>query len=279
MDTENMLSELNKFTRREHTADEVYMFDIILCDNDVDRDFEAFSDKSLKKLCELFVGKTGIFDHNPKGSNQTARIFHTELVTDENRTTKLNTPYTALKACGYMVRTDSNSDLIKEIDAGIKKEVSISCSAGSKTCSICGADLKKSHCSHVKGRTYGGKLCYSVINDISDAYEWSFVAVPAQVNAGITKKFSEFERNQAVSHQENQIADEVTKGLKEDIVKFMFLKSGADYSVISDAVSKMSMEELLSLRKELGATVSKTIPKKPQLIPEKQVQELSDYRI
>ena len=203
----------------------------------------------------------------------------TELVTDENRTTKLNTPYTALKACGYMVRTDSNSDLIKEIDAGIKKEVSISCSAGSKTCSICGADLKKSHCSHVKGRTYGGKLCYSVINDISDAYEWSFVAVPAQVNAGITKKFSEFERNQVVSHQENRIADEVTKGLKEDIVKFMFLKSGADYSVISNAVSKMSMEELLSLRKELCTTVSKTIPKKPQLIPEKQAQELSDYRI
>ena len=105
------------------------------------------------------------------------------------------------------------------------------------------------------------------------------MAVPAQVNAGITKKFSEFERNQAVSHQENQIADEVTKGLKEDIVKFMFLKSGADYSVISNAVSKMSMEELLSLRKELCTTVSKTIPKKPQLIPEKQVQELSDYRI
>ena len=274
-----MLEKLNRFTRREHTEDEVYIFDVILCDNDVDRDFEAFSDKALKKLCELFVGKTGIFDHNPKGSNQTARIFHTELVTDENRTTKLNTPYTALKACGYMVRTDSNSDLIKEIDAGIKKEVSISCSAGSKTCSICGADLKKSHCSHVKGRTYGGKLCYSVINDISDAYEWSFVAVPAQVNAGITKKFSEFERNQAVSHQENRIADEVTKGLKEDIVKFMFLKSGADYSVISNAVSKMSMEELLSLRKELCTTVSKTIPKKPQLIPEKQAQELSDYRI
>lgn len=279
MDTENMLSELNKFTRREHTADEVYMFDIILCDNDVDRDFEAFSEKSLKKLCELFVGKTGIFDHNPKGSNQTARIFHTELVTDENRTTKLNTPYTALKACGYMVRTDSNSDLIKEIDAGIKKEVSISCSAGSKTCSICGADLKKSHCSHVKGRTYGGKLCYSVINDISDAYEWSFVAVPAQVNAGITKKFGDLAENQVNSQEANQIADEVTKGLKEDIVKFMFLKSGADYSVISNAVSKMSMEELLSLRKELCTTVSKTIPKKPQLIPEKQAQELSDYRI
>lgn len=279
MDTENMLSELNKFTRREHTADEVYMFDIILCDNDVDRDFEAFSDKSLKKLCELFVGKTGIFDHNPKGSNQTARIFHTELVTDENRNTKLNTPYTALKACGYMVRTDSNSDLIKEIDAGIKKEVSISCSAGSKTCSICGADLKKSHCSHVKGRTYGGKLCYSIINDISDAYEWSFVAVPAQVNAGITKKFGDLVENQVNSQELNQIADEVTKGLKEDIVKFMFLKSGADYSVISNAVSKMSMEELLSLRKELCTTVSKTIPKKPQLIPEKQAQELSDYRI
>lgn len=279
MDKENMLTELNKFTRREHTADEVYMFDVILCDNDVDRDFEAFSENSLRKLCELFVGKTGIFDHNPKGSNQTARIFHTELVTDENRKTKLNTPYTALKACGYMVRTDSNSDLIKEIDAGIKKEVSISCSAGSKTCSICGADLKKSHCSHVKGKTYSGKLCYSIINDISDAYEWSFVAVPAQVNAGITKKFGDIAENQAVSQQENKMIEMIAKSLEHDIIKLMFLKSGADYSVISNAVSKMSLSEMFLLREELCAEVSKTVPKKSQLVTEKQKQELSDYRI
>ena len=34
---------------------------------------------------------------------------------------------------------------------------------------------------------YGGKLCCGELSDPYDAYEWSFVAVPAQKNAGVTK--------------------------------------------------------------------------------------------
>ena len=33
-----------------------------------------------------------------------------------------------------------------------------------------------------------------ILDDITDAYEWSFVAVPAQVNAGVTKRFTDSER-------------------------------------------------------------------------------------
>ena len=47
-----------------------------------------------------------------------------------------------------MVRTDANRDLIREIDGGIKKEVSISCAAASQTCSVCGSDRRNSPCSH-----------------------------------------------------------------------------------------------------------------------------------
>ena len=46
------------------------------------RDFEVFDLKCLYELKELFLGKTGIFDHDPKGSNQTSRIFFTEVVRD-----------------------------------------------------------------------------------------------------------------------------------------------------------------------------------------------------
>ncbi len=82
MEENNKLEKLNRFTRREHTADEVYIFDVVLCDNEVDRDGERFSVEALKKLKELFVGKTGISDHEAKSSGQTARIFDTELVSD-----------------------------------------------------------------------------------------------------------------------------------------------------------------------------------------------------
>ncbi|MBQ7981825.1 MAG: hypothetical protein IJ305_09510 [Oscillospiraceae bacterium] len=190
MDENTLLEHLNKFTRKELTAEEVYIFPVTLCDNEIDRDNERFSVKALEEMSEKFVGVTGIFDHNPKGENQTARIFLTEVV-KADRSNSLGETYTYLKGYAYMVRTDSNADLIREIDGGIKKEVSVSCSAEKQTCSICGADRRVKPCRHVKGRRYDGKRCFFTLENISDAYEWSFVAVPAQPCAGVTKSFDE----------------------------------------------------------------------------------------
>ena len=42
-------------------------------------------------------------------------------------------------------------------------------------------------CTHKKGEVYGSKLCCGELVNPYDAYEWSFVAVPSQKRAGITK--------------------------------------------------------------------------------------------
>ncbi|MEM1484353.1 hypothetical protein V6615_05665 [Oscillospiraceae bacterium PP1C4] len=185
--TEEQLTKINQFSRRELTADEVYVFSLVLCDNEVDRDFERFPIESLKILAELFVGKTGIFDHNPKGENQTSRIFETRVEFDENHLTTTGEGYCALRAWAYMVRCDKNADLILEIEAGIKKEVSVGCAVERVECSICGADVRTNPCAHEAGKTYGGVLCGHELVNPTDAYEWSFVAVPAQKQAGVTK--------------------------------------------------------------------------------------------
>ncbi len=145
--------------------------------------------RALDKLAKLFIGKTGIFDHDPKGEKQTARIFDTHIKSFDGRLTSDGKPYLALCASAYMVRTGANADLIKEISGGIKKEVSVSCAVARQICSVCGADRNKSACAHIKGRQYGEKLCYVTLDEPTDAYEWSFVAVPAQVNAGVTKHY------------------------------------------------------------------------------------------
>ena len=121
MDNE-ILDKINKFTRRPLSADEVYVFSVVLCDNDIDRDCERFSDEALGELKEKFVGRTGIFDHQPSTANQTARIFETEVEELPDRVTKTGEPYKRLKAGAYMVRTDENRDLIAEIDGGIKRK-------------------------------------------------------------------------------------------------------------------------------------------------------------
>ena len=73
--TPQELELINNYTVKPLSADEVYTFGIVLCDNEIDRDFERFDIPALEKLAELFVGKTGIFDHSMSGRDQTARIF------------------------------------------------------------------------------------------------------------------------------------------------------------------------------------------------------------
>lgn len=197
--TEEDMKKINRFTRRSLTAEEVYCFHVILCDNEIDRDYESFTVEALHKLAELFIGKTGIFNHDPKGENQTARIYDTQVLTEEGKLTQAGEVYTYLFAKAYMVRSQKNADLILDIDAGIKKEVSVDCSVASVTCSVCGTNLREKRCEHTHGAKYNNKLCYSVLGDPTDAYEWSFVAVPAQKNAGVTKRYSE---RQGVSRKE-----------------------------------------------------------------------------
>lgn len=191
--TEQDMETINKFTRRKLTAQEVYVFPVVLCDNEIDRDGERFTTRALHTLSGLFVGKTGIFDHNPKGHNQTARIFETAVEEDPERTTCAGEPYRRLKARAYMVRTKANADLILEIDGGIKKEVSVGCAVAKAACSVCGKDPRHDPCGHRPGETYGEVKCCVELDEPTDAYEWSFVAVPAQVGAGVVKSYRERE--------------------------------------------------------------------------------------
>lgn len=186
--TDEDFTEIQKFTLNSNIEkDKLFVFKVILCDNEVDRDFENFSTNALYGLAKLFTGTTGIMDHSMKSEHQLARIFNTEVVVNSEKLTSYGEQYAQLIAKAYMVRTNSNQDLITEIEAGIKKEVSVSCALGSSRCSICGRERRTERCEHIGGQEYDGKLCYSTLDDPRDAYEFSFVAVPAQRAAGTSK--------------------------------------------------------------------------------------------
>ena len=65
--------------------------------------------------------------------------------------------------------------------------MSVGCAVERSVCSICGADRRNGQCGHRKGERYDGALCFTRLMGASDAYEFSFVAVPAQPAAGIVK--------------------------------------------------------------------------------------------
>lgn len=191
------LALINQLARKELKAEEVYTFSVRLCDDQVDRDFERFSPQTLEELAGLFVGKSGIFDHQWSARGQSARIYKTEVIREPEKITLAGDGYCWLKGYAYMVRTEANQDLIAEIEGGIKKEISVGCAVNRSTCSICGSVAGS--CGHRRGQTYDGRLCFFNLEEPADAYEWSFVAVPAQRKAGVVKTMrlpQEFDQDQ-----------------------------------------------------------------------------------
>lgn len=157
-------------------AEELFVFPLVLATDSVDRDGERFTAATLRELAPMFLGKTGIFDHEWSAHGQTARLFECEVVE--------NGGVTELRGRAYMLR-EGNETLVREIEAGIKREVSVGCAVKQRRCSICG-DVSGA-CAHKPGRRYGGELCVRELIGAADAYEWSFVAVPAQTLAGVRK--------------------------------------------------------------------------------------------
>ena len=157
---------INQYTRRPFTEQEVYTFSVVLCDNEIDRDFERFSVEALHTLSRLFLGKTGIFDHNMKTGNQAARIYDTAMETMEGKMTSFGEPYTRLVAKAYLPRCEKNTDLIMEIESGMKKEVSVGCAVAERICSVCGANQSFAPCNHKQGKDYvlAGEKKYSTFS-------------------------------------------------------------------------------------------------------------------
>ena len=185
---------INKYSIKELKPEDVFCFSVILCDNEVDRDTERFTDTSLEKLAKLFVGKTGVLDHRWSSEKQVARLYKCQ--TEEfNEKTTMGELKKVLRGSAYMLRTDATIPIVEAIEGGIVKEVSVSCAMSACNCSICGKALKldwrtwtyQCETGHIKGQEYEGKRCVGDLVDPKEAYEFSFVAVPSQRGAGVTK--------------------------------------------------------------------------------------------
>ncbi len=258
------LACINALAKAELTAEQVYVFELRLCDNEVDRDFERFDNEALERLGELFVGKSGIFDHQWSARGQTARIFRTEVVREPAVRTQAGDGYRWLKGWAYLLRTEENAGLIAEIEGGIKKEVSVGCSAGRSVCSVCGAE--DGDCGHVPGQTYDGGVCFRELKDIRDAYEWSFVAVPAQRAAGVLKRFGQEREGDRTLRKEAELGRKYLQALRREVVRLaMLADDGLDGGVFARAAERMEEPELLELRRAYEARAAKRFPAPVQL--------------
>ena len=248
------LQKINALAKGTLTAEQVYVFSVRLCDDQVDRDFERFDTEALPVLAKLFVGKSSIVDHKWSAGSQLARIFDTEILTEDG--------VTGIKAWAYIRRGGAGDEWIADIEAGIKKEVSVGCAMGRSDCSVCGGEYGS--CGHRKGEYYEGQLCCAILRDPVDAYEFSFVAVPAQREAGVLKGMGrqrclkELAEEFGVQEEYRglwklaRMGQQYQKQLSDEVVRLgLMLGLKVAEPVLRSAAEKLSGAELVELRNAL----------------------------
>ena len=263
------LEAINGQTKAQMTAEQVYAFSLRLCDDQPDRDWERFETGALPALAKLFVGKTGIVDHRWSAENQVARIFETQVVKDEG--------VSYIKAWAYIRRGKNNDEIIADIEAGIKKEVSIGCAMGRCVCSVCGSEYGS--CGHVKGEVYDGQVCCGILKEPMDAYEFSFVAVPAQPHAGVLKGMGAGKRSlkelaeefgiqgeYRTLFKEAELGRQYAAQIRDDVVRLcLSLELGAEEPVLRGIVKTAASEDLLQLKAALENRLAESMPMVTQL--------------
>ena len=269
MPTAIQLEAINAQAKAKLADDQVYVFSLRLCDDRIDRDFERFDTAALPGLAKLFIGKTGICDHKWSTDAQVARIFATEVVKKEG--------FSYIKAWAYIRKGGRADEVIADIEAGIKKEVSVGCAMGYSICSICGSEYGT--CGHHKGEHYDGQLCCAILKEPVDAYEFSFVAVPAQKDAGVLKgmgrgnrKLGELAEEFGIQGEyralfkEAELGRQYRKQIQDDVVRLcLCLELGVEEPVLRAIVEKAGAEDLLKMQKALDERLMESMPAMCQL--------------
>jgi hypothetical protein len=139
-------------------------------------------------------------------------------------------------------------------------------------CSICGEELRR--CAHKKGERYGGKLCFASLEEPTDAYEFSFVAIPAQPGAGVIKR----KKGRANDSAQAAYLAELER-LAEDgrIYRAQLLEKtlragaaalpGLERELLGKMCGNLATKQLDRLRETLEESAAKALPLRLQLAP------------
>ena len=267
--TAAQLEAINALAKTRLNGEQVYVFSLRLCDDQIDRDGERFDTGALPGLAKLFLGKTGILDHRWSTENQVARIFETQVVKEKDES--------YIRAWAYIRRGGKNDELIADIEAGIKKEVSVGCAMAQAVCSVCGSEYGT--CGHVKGERYDGQVCAVILKEPVDAYEFSFVAVPAQREAGVMKGMGAAVslKELAAEHgaqaeyraltKEAELGRRYRKDLEDGVVRLgLALELGVSEPVLRSLAKTAGAEELLALKEALQGRLDESLPMVSQLL-------------
>ncbi len=151
------------------------------------------------------------------------------------------------------------------------------CAVGMAVCSVCGSEYGT--CGHRKGECYDGQVCCAILREPLDAYEFSFVAVPAQREAGVLKAMGagkrslkelaeEFgaQKEYRMLYQQAQLGQKYQKELEDSVVRLgLALELGVAEPVLRSLAKTEAAEDLLELKKAWEGRLHEMLPVGTQL--------------
>ena len=176
---------IKRFLPRDERNDYInwkdyYVFKIILCNNDVDKDHDRFSIPTLYQIRDMAIGKNGILDTMPSKENKSiiARIFDCSVEYDKGKTTIDGEPLLYVQAYAFLDKCISHGcgAIAQKIKDGFYNEVSIGCS------------IYESHKVGLFDSELAPEYEITVIDSITDLYEWAIVQKPDVLNCPLKRK-------------------------------------------------------------------------------------------
>jgi hypothetical protein len=137
--TPEMLAKINSFALNSLTVEQVYVRKFLFCHSAIDRDVERFPKALLEDFAATFPGKSFLFNHERRSSpfglffdaiteDMSPEQFKT-LTSVEPNLPESEKSITVVWAWSYMLNEEFNSQITKNLDAGIYRHVSIGFSA------------------------------------------------------------------------------------------------------------------------------------------------------
>ncbi|HDP34134.1 MAG TPA: hypothetical protein ENN29_03375 [Candidatus Hydrogenedentes bacterium] len=167
---DEMMAAVNRFALRPLCADEVAVFTLDLCNNQVDKHFSRFPDEELERINRLTPGRPLMERHDLRGSLPRGTFFRSRLHSEHD--------CVSVRPEVYVLRASDNRDFILNIEGGVYRETSIGFSFRTPECAVCGKDLRT--CAHIPGRSYGDALCHFIMRDVLEVIEGSVVPAGSQ---------------------------------------------------------------------------------------------------
>ena len=132
----------------------------------------------------------------------------------------------------------------------------------------------------MKGEVYDGQSCCVILKEPMDAYEFSFVAVPAQRDAGVLKALGgrsrklkelaeEFgaQAEYRALYKQAQLGQQYEKQLQDSVVRLgLALELGVSEPVLRSLAKTAAADDLLALKEALEERLNEMLPVSTQLM-------------